>query len=121
MADLKETVSDPATWQRLLYMLLFCVAFNIAGAVIAVLVIVQFLLKLCTGEVNQRLQQTGGEAGLYLQQVVGYLTYRTEVMPYPFAPWPEEGKAAVAPASRPKPRRSRVPKPPKANDDEAGV
>jgi hypothetical protein len=109
--DLKETVSDTATWRRLLYMLLFVLAFNLAAGIVAVVVIVQFLLKLFTGEVNPRLQRTGGEIGVYLRKIVAFLAYQTEAMPYPFAAWEGEAEPIVTPAPKPARPRRRVKRP----------
>ncbi len=118
--DLKETVSATESWKRLAFMLLFCVAFNVAVAVVIVMVVAQFLLKLFTAEVNPRLQEAGGEFGAYLRQIVEFLTYRSEVMPYPFAAWPRAGETAPSVTPPPKParprRRAPPPSPPPAND-----
>ena len=97
----KDHVSQRGTWVRLFYMAVFVVIFNIAELAIAVVVVVQFLLKLATGEVHERLRTLGGTLGAYVHQIIAFLTYHGEDMPYPFGDWPE----AEAPAPAKKPAR----------------
>lgn len=93
----KEHVSERGTWVRLFYMAVFVVIFNVAELAIAVVAIVQFLLKLATGEVHERLRTLGGALGTYVHQIIAFLTYHSEDMPYPFGDWPD----AEAPDKKP--------------------
>ncbi len=86
--DLKEHVSEPATWKRLLYMLLFVVLIYITAFVIAIVVVFQFFVTLVTGEPNDRLREFGGQLSVYAYQMLSFLTYNTEDIPFPFADWP---------------------------------
>ncbi len=97
----KDHVSERGTWVRLFYMAVFVVIFNIAELAIAAVVVVQFLLRLATGEVHERLRALGGTLGTYVNQIIAFLTYHSEDMPYPFGDWPE----AEAPAPEKKPAR----------------
>ena len=101
---IKENVTRESTWMRLVYMVLFAVIFNIAEFVIVVVVVVQFLFKLFTGDVVPRLQELGQTLGTYVGWVIRFLTYNTEEMPYPFGPWPgpaeQEPATGSAPAKR---------------------
>ena len=102
MADtLKKKLSDTSTWLRLLYMLLFGIVIELALMVMFAIVFIQFLLKLFSAKVNAELQKLGDSLGAYFHQIVSFLTYRSEEMPYPFAPWPKAGAAsAPRPAAR---------------------
>ncbi|MEQ8193097.1 MAG: DUF4389 domain-containing protein, partial [Rhodospirillales bacterium] len=51
----KENVTRKGTWLRFLYMILFAVIFNIAEFAVVVVVVVQFITKLFTGNVHERL------------------------------------------------------------------
>ena len=105
MADtVKENLKETSTWLRLLYMVLFGVVIEIAFMVMFVIVLIQFLLKLFSAKVNAELQKLGDSIGSYFHQIVAFLTYRTEDMPYPFAPWPT---ADEPPAPRPPTRNRR--------------
>ncbi len=110
---LKRNLSETSTWLRLLYMLLFGIVIELAFLVMFAIVIIQFLLKLFSATVNTELQKLGDSIGAYFHQIVSFLTYRTEEMPYPFAPWP---KAGAASAPRPAAHRRRRPPAPKSNE-----
>ena len=52
-------------------------------------ILLQFLHVLFTGKPNERLKDTGLSLAQYIYQVVEYLTFNTEVRPFPFdAEWP---------------------------------
>ncbi len=100
----KDNLMAGGTWKRLLYMLLFAVVFNIAEIVIGAVVVIQFLFKLFTGEVVPKLRHLGQGLGAYVGEIIRFLTYDTEDMPYPFAPWPagaaEKPRQKAPPAKR---------------------
>ena len=97
---LKDHVSDPDAWIRLVPMFLYAVILYLTLLVIAFVVAVQFLFRLLTGSVNARLSNFGGQLAAYAQQMVAFLTYHGEDKPYPFASWPQArkgGKKKIAP------------------------
>jgi hypothetical protein len=96
--SLKANLTNRDTWLRLVYMILFAVIFSVVEIVTGVVVCVQFLFKLFTGEVNQPLRDFGSRLAVYFREMVAFLTYHTEHKPYPFAPWPA---AAPEPESPP--------------------
>ena len=105
--DTRENLADRSTWLRLLYMILFVVVFNIAEFVIGVIVVVQFLFKLLTGHALDRLGELGHSLASYVLEIIVFLTFASEDMPYPFGPWPsaESTPAATKSAKRSRPRR----------------
>jgi hypothetical protein len=74
-------------WIRLPYMLLFVLIANIVELMVLVTMIVQFIVRLCTGSVNRQLQMLGQSLGAYIQAIIVFLTYHTDIIPYPFGPW----------------------------------
>ena len=70
-------------------MVLFAVIFNIAEFVVVVVVVVQFITKLFTGDVHERLQEFGDSIAQYIAEIVRYLTFHTENVPFPFGEWPK--------------------------------
>ncbi len=112
---LKANLTNTDTWIRLVYMILFAVIFNVAELVAGVVVVVQFLFRLFTGEVNEPLREFGRRLAIYFQETVAFLTYHTERKPYPFAPWPaaapESGPPAALPEPEPEPEPEPVPEP----------
>ena len=102
--DLKEYVTARSTWMRLLYMILFVVAFNVAELVIAFVVLTQFLFKLMSGRPLDQLIVLGDSLSSYIGEIVRFLTFRSEDMPYPFVKWPT-GTSGSKSAARKSPRK----------------
>jgi hypothetical protein len=86
----KQNSQDGNFWKRLLYMLLFVFAYSAAEFVLGVVVFVQIIIRLFTGSLNDRLIVFAKQASLYIYDVLSFLTFNTEEMPFPFAPWPSE-------------------------------
>ena len=79
--------ADHGAWTRLLYMLLFVLIANIVEVIVLVAMIVQFVMRLSSGNTNPRLQILGRQLGAYVQAIIGFLTYHTDTIPYPFTLW----------------------------------
>ncbi|MDP7667188.1 MAG: DUF4389 domain-containing protein [Rhodospirillales bacterium] len=94
----KENVSDTNTWLRGLFMLLFAVVFKIAAILVLALAILQFLFKVFSGNVNQRLRAFGDDLGAYVAEIIRFLCYQTERKPYPFSQWPRVRRSSKAKA-----------------------
>ncbi len=92
--DAPDAVDDDNLLRRLVHIILFTVAFNLSMTVLAVLVVVQFLWKIATGDALTRGAQFGQSLASFVYEVVLFLTYRTDELPWPFAPWPEGAPSA---------------------------
>lgn len=89
-SDLKQNLTNADTWIRGLFLLLFVIIFALTRFVIGVVVLFQFVYCLVTGSTNTRLMTFGKSLSIYVNQIVSYLTYNTEIKPYPFNDWPKE-------------------------------
>jgi predicted anti-sigma-YlaC factor YlaD len=86
---LEENLKSRATWVRALYMVVFCFLFAIVEIVLVAVVVIQFVWRLAKGFPNQPLLELGQGLGSYLYQIVGFLTFNTEELPFPFdGDWP---------------------------------
>jgi hypothetical protein len=86
---LEEHLKARSTWLRLLFMIVIAVCHELARLVGSVVIILQFLHVLFTGQANPQLKDFGLSLARYVYQVVEYLTFNTEVRPFPFdAEWP---------------------------------
>ena len=83
-----HNIKDSSIWKRGLYMLLCTIFYSLAEVVLFAVVIFQFILKLFTGETNQRLLKLGHGLASYIYQIVQLLTFNSEQLPYPFSGWP---------------------------------
>lgn len=95
----RKHLSDKQAWLRLLYMILFGIAFEVAKFVTFFVAAVQILFKLFTGDVQPRLSGFGASLAIFLRQTVDFLTFRSEVRPYPWSAWPLPEVAAVEAAA----------------------
>lgn len=86
--ELKKNLGSRGTWLRGLYMLLFVVIYHVAEFVVGVVVILQFLFSLVSGQTNTRLLLFGQSLSRYIYQILRYLTFNSEQMPFPYSDWP---------------------------------
>lgn len=75
-------------WIRGLFMLLMAFALQVSGTVICIVTVIQFVMVLLGGTPNERLLAFGRSLGSYVQQIVNFLTFATEELPFPFSDWP---------------------------------
>lgn len=95
--DIKHNLQAKSIWMRFLYMLLFVIFFGVSELVLTVVVIFQFLVSF-TGKTNNNLRAFGQSLAQYLYDVIRFLTYNTDDLPFPFADWPKSAAAAQPPA-----------------------
>jgi hypothetical protein len=86
--DTKQHVRARETWIRLVYMILFGVVFYVGQFVVGLVAVVQFLLKLLTGAPHARLVAFGAEMAVFYREIVEFLSFHSERIPFPFSPWP---------------------------------
>ena len=86
--DVKENLKQQSTWMRGLYMLLFSMFYTIADIVLFAVIVFQFVLKLFTGNTNERLRKLGLSLGTYIYQILKFLSFNSDHHPYPFGAWP---------------------------------
>ena len=82
-------IKDESAWLRLVFIVLFVVAFNIAGLVLLIAVLVQFISKAFTGKPLPSVAIFGQKLATFLYEVIRFLSFETGEMPWPFAPWPD--------------------------------
>jgi Flp pilus assembly protein TadB len=87
-SDLKAKLLSTDHWLRFVFMVLFAVVACVASYVIAVLIVIQFIFALVTGNSEARLQSFGQSLSQYIFQILSFLTYNSEAKPFPFADWP---------------------------------
>jgi hypothetical protein len=85
---LRDHVTRRGTWLRLLFMFLFGMIFNVVQIVIMLTVFIQFFSTLLTGHSNRQLAGLGDSLGAYVYEIIRFLTFASEAMPFPFGAWP---------------------------------
>ena len=87
--DLKDNIKKQSTWMRGLYILLFSIFYGIAEFVMYMIIIFQFILKLLTGDTNDRLRKLAQGISTYIYQILQFLSFNSDSHPYPFGAWPK--------------------------------
>lgn len=86
--ELKSHVMERNTWLRLLYMVIFLFFVWVASFVFGVLILALWLWQLFTGQLNAYLQEFGQSLSTWGYQVLRFLSFNTEELPFPFDRWP---------------------------------
>ena len=84
-----ENLKDRSTWQRLVFMVLFALIINVVNTILVVFIVVQFLFRLVTGKLFDNAAPFAQSLATYVYEIVRFLTFRSDVLPWPFAPWPD--------------------------------
>ena len=104
--DVKDNIRETKTWMRALYMLLFAVIYAVTEVILTAVVVFQFLLVLFTAKTNPRLLDFGQSLSTFIYQILQFLTFNSEAMPYPFGEWPKGTPTATKSAPRKKKTRA---------------
>jgi hypothetical protein len=89
MNDTPDTpINRRNIWIRALFMLLMALAYQVTGTVLCIVTVIHFLVMLMNDTPNARLVSFGRSMGRYLQQIVDFLSFATEEIPFPFNDWP---------------------------------
>ena len=103
LIEIVDNIKQPSVWIRVLFMIVFAVAsYIIILPLVLVLSIAQALFVLITGDSNANLRYFSATLELYVSQIIKFLTYLSEVKPFPFSDLPEVEVDTLqeAPASR---------------------
>lgn len=77
-------------WIRGLLALLFLAVLWFIRLVVLILAAFQFVYAIVTGGPNRRLLPFSQSVATYMQQMAAFVTWNTEIRPYPFSPWPTD-------------------------------
>lgn len=88
--------TEKAAWQqnasetglRLLFVVLFAAVFYVSMILVVALVVFQLGHQFIIGNPNLKLQKFSKDLTTYLHRVLDYLTFNSELKPFPFDEWP---------------------------------
>jgi hypothetical protein len=75
-------------WLRGLLMILMGLAYQLAGTVLFFTAILQFIFTLASNAPNPRLAAFGQSLGRFQSQIANFVSFASEVVPFPFTDWP---------------------------------
>ena len=84
-----DNLKQPSVWVRIILMLAFAVVLYPVFLVLLVLMIAQMLFVIITGESNANLRSLGIALSAYIFQIVQFMSYVTDVKPFPFSDFPK--------------------------------
>jgi|GEM_PF-173445 len=88
--DIVDHLREPGSWIRIVFMVGFAlVLYLIITPLVLVLMIVQALFAVSTGESNYNLRRFGKALSEYVRQILHFITYNSHEKPFPFADFPE--------------------------------
>ncbi len=82
-ANLKKV----STWKRIFFMLLLIVIVSLVRTLLWGVILLQIITTLLTGRSNQHIFAFSGGLCAYLYHITLYLTFNTELVPFPFSSW----------------------------------
>ena len=115
--DIKENAKNIDVWTRGLFIVIFAVIFYFLFALIWLVVIFQFIMKLITTELNQQLLDFSDSLIQYVSQILLYITFKSEERPFPFSSWPGKKEEAKSIAKK-KTTKKKVSKKTETDGDE---
>lgn len=97
MDQIVENLKQTSAWLRVVFMIGFAILlYLIVAPVLLVLMIVQALFTLITGESNQNLRYLGATLAQYVLQILEFISYNSETKPFPFTDFPSSESGAEA-------------------------
>lgn len=99
--DMVNNLKRPSAWFRVLFMAGFAIALYISGIILLVLMLAQIVFSLLTGEDNVNLRSLGASLTTYVTQILKYLTYNSELKPFPFSEFPAHSAPVVEDIAEP--------------------
>ena len=93
---LSNNVKNTRHWIRLAYMMLYSILLHLAGAVMWMVCVVQFLFVLGTGTDNTNLRILASGLTRFIQQSLLFVSYNSENKPFPFDSWPAHQEEEIA-------------------------
>ena len=84
-----DNLKQPSVWVRIILMLAFAVVLYPVFLVLLVLMIAQMVFVIITGESNANLRSLGIALSAYIFQIVQFMSYVTDVKPFPFSDFPK--------------------------------
>lgn len=85
----EENIKSRSTWIRLVYMVMYAFLFMVSEFVLCAVVVIQFIWRIVEGQSNDKLLAFGQSLASYLYQVIRFLTFNSDDLPFPLdGDWP---------------------------------
>ncbi|MFZ2451721.1 MAG: DUF4389 domain-containing protein [Methylovulum miyakonense] len=85
--DINTNLKQLSTWKRIFFMLIFSVIGELIRLLLWAVIALQVASTLLTGKPNQNILNFGRSLSLYTYHILLFLTFSTEIIPFPFSDW----------------------------------
>ena len=85
--ELNENLKKLGTWKRIFFMLVFAAIGGVVRMVLWAVIFLQIVSVLITGKVNIHVLGFGRSLSVYTYHILLFLSFNTDVLPFPFAAW----------------------------------
>ncbi len=84
---IEENLKKISTWKRIFFMLIFAAIGGLVRMLVWAVILLQIASVLFTGNPNANVLKFGRSLSLYTYHILTFLTFNTDILPYPFAEW----------------------------------
>jgi hypothetical protein len=88
-------LSQVEIWKRIFLMLLFAVIITLVRWIAWLPILLQLFFVLVSGEKNRHIVSFGRGLAIYDYHLLLFLTFGTDVLPFPFSPWAMQAELKV--------------------------
>ncbi len=85
--QLNENLKKISTWKRIFFMLVYAVIVSLVRILLWAVILLQVASTLLTGKANENILGFGRSLSAYLYHILLFLTFNTELLPFPFSDW----------------------------------
>ncbi len=85
--QINENLKKISTWKRIFFMLIFGAIGGLVRMLLWAVILLQIASVLFTGSPNENVLKFGSSLSLYTYHILNFLTFNTEILPYPFSEW----------------------------------
>jgi hypothetical protein len=85
--QINYNLTQLSTWKRIFFMLIFAAIGGLVRLLLWAVIILQVASTLLTGKANINILNFGRSLAVYTFHILLFLTFNTEVMPFPFSDW----------------------------------
>ncbi|MBT3335152.1 MAG: DUF4389 domain-containing protein [Methylococcales bacterium] len=85
--DINQNLQKLSTWKRIFFMAIFAVIVSLVQIVLQLIILLQIASMLMTGNPNTNILSFGKKLSMYLYDIVLFLTFNSERLPFPFSEW----------------------------------
>lgn len=85
--QLNVNLKKESTWKRIFFMLILTVIVSVVRTLLWAVILLQVITTLLTGNCNTHILSFSCGLSAYLYHITLYLTFNTELLPFPFSQW----------------------------------